>query len=134
MRVKSLAAGSLNMLRPVGVRLNRRKRTPLLQTGAAVAQIVTVLNADSPLAVAEVRRDIQRRISDHAGILCHGQDFGDAHEKARALNRAIAKDGRTITRKFWGGKEGEEMVITTRPNRPLDAQAKSVFERDGLRG
>ncbi|MGJ5620675.1 FAD-binding protein [Sulfitobacter sp. MF3-043] len=68
------------------------------QTGDAVAAILAVLNADSPYAVADVRREIQARMSDHAGILCHAKDVERAHQDARKLSQAVRENGLSFTR------------------------------------
>ncbi|AXI42649.1 FAD-binding protein [Sulfitobacter sp. SK011] len=68
------------------------------QTGDAVAAILAVLNADSPYAVADVRREIQARMSDHAGILCHAIDVERAHQDARKLSQAVRENGLSFTR------------------------------------
>jgi succinate dehydrogenase/fumarate reductase flavoprotein subunit len=172
-----------------------------VQTGAAVAAIVAVLNADSRYAVADLRRDIQARMSDHAGILCKAKDVKRAHDDARQLTHTIREHGLSFSRNSEAGRVlqwhqmaiaseavlaaldfyiaqgggsrgaraicdpdgaslpqartgplpdvrfrperkidmqsqilvrmvGDEMVVTTRPNRTFDTQAKSVFERD----
>ena len=68
------------------------------QTGDAVAAVLAVLNADSPYAVADVRREIQARMSDHAGILCHAKDVERAHQDARKLSQAVRENGLSFTR------------------------------------
>ena len=55
--------------------------------------ILATLRADSPICVAAVRRDVQSRMSDHAGIICRGNDVRAALAAARALNGAIAARG-----------------------------------------
>jgi succinate dehydrogenase/fumarate reductase flavoprotein subunit len=59
----------------------------------AVARIVDVLKADSPLTVKSIRRDVQDRMSDHAGVLCNAADVKQALAAARALNENICRQG-----------------------------------------
>ncbi len=59
----------------------------------AVRDLQAVLNPGSPLSPKTVRSDVQARMSDKAGILCHAGEVTTAHEDARELNRTIAKTG-----------------------------------------
>ncbi|HEY5205642.1 MAG TPA: FAD-binding protein [Roseiarcus sp.] len=59
----------------------------------AVARILDVLKADSPLTVKSIRRDVQDRMSDHAGVLCNAADVKQALAGARALNESIRQQG-----------------------------------------
>ena len=59
----------------------------------AVARILDVLKADSPLTVKAIRKDVQDRMSDHAGVLCNAADVKQALAAARALNETIRQQG-----------------------------------------
>jgi succinate dehydrogenase/fumarate reductase flavoprotein subunit len=59
----------------------------------AVARILAILKADSPLTVKSIRRDVQDRMSDHAGVLCNAADVKEALAAARALNESIRQRG-----------------------------------------
>ena len=59
----------------------------------AVASIGAVLRPDSALQIADIRPEIQARMSDSAGIICHPADVSDARAKARALNAKIRAGG-----------------------------------------
>jgi hypothetical protein len=59
----------------------------------AVGRILDVLKADSPLTVKSIRKDVQDRMSDHAGVLCNAADVKQALAAAHALNEAIRQHG-----------------------------------------
>jgi succinate dehydrogenase/fumarate reductase flavoprotein subunit len=59
----------------------------------AVARVLDVLRADSPLTAKSIRKDVQDRMSDHAGVLCNAVDVKAALASARALNEAIRQQG-----------------------------------------
>jgi succinate dehydrogenase / fumarate reductase, flavoprotein subunit len=59
----------------------------------AVAYILDILKADSPLTVKSIRKDVQDRMSDHAGVVCNAADVKQALAAARALNDSIRQQG-----------------------------------------
>jgi succinate dehydrogenase / fumarate reductase flavoprotein subunit len=59
----------------------------------AVARILDILKADSPLTVKSIGEDVQDRMSDHAGVLCNATDVKQALAAARALNESIRQQG-----------------------------------------
>lgn len=59
----------------------------------AVGRILDVLKADSPLTVKSIRKDVQDRMSDHAGVLCNAADVKQALAAAHALNETIRRQG-----------------------------------------
>jgi succinate dehydrogenase/fumarate reductase flavoprotein subunit len=59
----------------------------------AVGRILDVLKADSPLTVRSIRKDVQDRMSDHAGVLCNASDVKAALAAARALTETIRQQG-----------------------------------------
>jgi succinate dehydrogenase / fumarate reductase, flavoprotein subunit len=59
----------------------------------AVGRISDILKADSPLTVKSIRKDVQDRMSDHAGVLCNAADVKQALAAARALNDTIRQQG-----------------------------------------
>jgi succinate dehydrogenase/fumarate reductase flavoprotein subunit len=106
------AAGSHGVTRPGGAALNagqvfgarcaervaarRNGRSARLSTGRideAVGYVLDALNADSPLTVQSIRKEVQNRMSDHAGVLCNAHDVKAALASARSLNKAIRQQG-----------------------------------------
>jgi succinate dehydrogenase/fumarate reductase flavoprotein subunit len=107
------AAGTHGVTRPGGAALNagqvfgtrcaqhiavRRAcgsevRTDFALVNEAVERVLDVLKADSPLTVGAIRKDVQARMSDHAGILCNANDVRSALDAARALNESIRRQG-----------------------------------------
>jgi succinate dehydrogenase / fumarate reductase, flavoprotein subunit len=59
----------------------------------AVARILDILKADSPLTVKSIGKNVQDRMSDHAGVLCNATDVKQALAAARALNESIRQQG-----------------------------------------
>jgi hypothetical protein len=59
----------------------------------AVARILDILKADSPLTVKSIGKDVQDRMSDHAGVLCNAPDVKRALAASRALNETIRQQG-----------------------------------------
>ena len=51
------------------------------------------IRADSPVKVATLKREVQARMSDHAGIVCRAAEVRSALERARTLNHDIRKHG-----------------------------------------
>jgi succinate dehydrogenase/fumarate reductase flavoprotein subunit len=106
------AAGTHGVTRPGGAALNAgqvfgtraaehvaARRVHLSEAEApeliagAVADLLSVLNAGSPLSLREVRGAVQARMSDAAGILCEAEIVRAALAEARALNAAIRAKG-----------------------------------------
>ena len=107
------AAGTHGVTRPGGAALNAgqvlgtrcaehaaaRRDAPLQSAPApglideAVARVLGVLKADSPLTVKAIRKDVQDRMSDHAGVLCNAAGVEQALAAARALNETIRQQG-----------------------------------------
>jgi succinate dehydrogenase / fumarate reductase flavoprotein subunit len=59
----------------------------------AVGRILDVLKADSQVSIKSIRKDVQDRMSDHAGVLCNAPDVKQALAAARALNESIRQQG-----------------------------------------
>ncbi len=110
------AAGSHGVTRPGGAALNagqvfgarcaeraavrRNGRSGRLSTDlidAAIGRILDVLNAGSPLTAHAIRKDVQDRMSDHAGPLCNARDARAALASARSLNETIRQQGIAFT-------------------------------------
>ncbi len=59
----------------------------------AIGRILDVLKPDSALTVKSIRKEVQDRMSDHAGVLCNAADVKQALAAARALNATIRHQG-----------------------------------------
>jgi succinate dehydrogenase / fumarate reductase, flavoprotein subunit len=59
----------------------------------ALDAIASATRADSPLTVGRLKREVQARMSDHAGMICRAADVRCALEAARTLNDEIRKRG-----------------------------------------
>jgi succinate dehydrogenase / fumarate reductase, flavoprotein subunit len=59
----------------------------------AVAAVLDALRNGSALKATAIRKEVQDRMSDHAGILCNAKDVRAAAEAAHALNESIRQQG-----------------------------------------
>lgn len=115
------AAGSHGVTRPGGAALNagqvfgkrvavaikrsRREKGTLgldrsglaAALAPALADAASFLNSSQGLSIAEIRTEIQARMSDHAGIICDGDDVSDALKAARSLRQKVAADGLRVS-------------------------------------
>ncbi len=111
------AAGTHGVTRPGGAALNAGqvfgtrvaehiaslgrtvvKNSPLTSVEAAISQITSLLQPDSPLTPQFVRDSVQTRMSEKAGILCVASAVSQALEDARALNAEIKSKGIALDR------------------------------------
>src|ERR1700722_14073763 len=58
----------------------------------AVARISDILKTDSPLTVKSIRKDVQDRMSEHAGVLCDAADVKQQVAGARPLKEPIRQE------------------------------------------
>jgi succinate dehydrogenase/fumarate reductase flavoprotein subunit len=111
------AAGTHGVTRPGGAALNAgqvlgtrcaehaaaRRKTPASKApergliDEAVGGLLDVLRTESPLTVQSIRKDVQDRMSDHAGVLCNAADVNEALAASRALNQNIRQQGITFS-------------------------------------
>ena len=106
------AAGTHGVTRPGGAALNAgqvfgtrcaehiaasRKADMTIEPEPVVEQaivgVIDALRADSPLKASAIRKEVQDRMSDHAGILCNAKDVSAAVEAAHTLNESIRQQG-----------------------------------------
>ena len=107
------AAGTHGVTRPGGAALNagqvfgtrcaesiasrRKTQTASLaerdMIEGGLSDILAVLRPDSPINVEAIRKEVQARMSDHAGIICTAADMQSSLADASALNRAIRQRG-----------------------------------------
>ncbi|MGO9391791.1 FAD-binding protein [Rhodoblastus sp.] len=59
----------------------------------AVARVLGALRTDSALETEAIRKEVQDRMSDHAGILSNAKDVKAAAEASHALNETIRQQG-----------------------------------------
>lgn len=59
----------------------------------ALAAIDAAIRADSPVNIGTLKREVQARMSDHAGMICRAADVRSALEAARTLNDDIRRHG-----------------------------------------
>lgn len=66
---------------------------PTVAAEEAIGRIAGMLRSEGGLAVGDIRREVQARMSDKAGILCRAGEVSEALAEARALNDAIRAEG-----------------------------------------
>jgi hypothetical protein len=59
----------------------------------AVVGVLDALRTDSTLKATAIRKEVQDRMSDHAGILCNANDVRAAADAAHTLNKSIRQQG-----------------------------------------
>jgi succinate dehydrogenase / fumarate reductase, flavoprotein subunit len=116
------AAGTHGVTRPGGAALNSgqvfatrcaeliasREASLPLNSGAtisiqsAVNSIRTTLNQDTGLKASQIKREIQARMSDSAGMICNADDIKTALKEAKNLNNALTECGVTYDDTSFG--------------------------------
>ncbi len=112
------AAGTHGVTRPGGAALNAgqvfglrcaehiaasrgaaaREATPIEEIEAGVAALARGLREEGGLSPREIEREVQARMSDHAGFVCTADGVRGALEGARALNARIRAEGVRVAR------------------------------------
>jgi len=70
----------------------------LAEAEGALVEVMALLRPDSPIKATAVRDEVQARMSDHAGIICHADSVNRALADARALNARLRRDGIAYSR------------------------------------
>lgn len=129
------AAGTHGVTRPGGAALNAGQvfgtraaehiaghRYPAPDNGEAFAalkdavpEVLSILNAGSPLSLRDIRDAVQARMSDAAGILCDAETVRTALSEARALNAAIRAKGIAFGRAAEAGRavQWQQMALVS---------------------
>jgi succinate dehydrogenase/fumarate reductase flavoprotein subunit len=146
------AAGTHGVTRPGGAALNagqvfgtrcaehiaanaRHREAPerdLVESG--VAGILDILRPDSPLTIKAVRKDVQDRMSDHAGILCAAADVKASLVAARALNESIRQQGIAFEGAYEAARAVQWRQMALLSEAVLTALAHYVERGGGSRG
>ena len=121
------AAGTHGVTRPGGAALNAgqvfglrcaehiaasragaaREETPLAEIEAGVAALARGLVEQGGLSPREIEREVQARMSDHAGFVCTADGVTRALEGARALNARIRAEGVRVARPAEAAKAAQ---------------------------
>jgi succinate dehydrogenase / fumarate reductase flavoprotein subunit len=59
----------------------------------AVCAVLDVLKPDSPITTDRLKEEIQARMSENAGVICHEYQVASSLQQARELNDQISKQG-----------------------------------------
>jgi len=115
------AAGSHGVTRPGGAALSagqvfgtrcaehiashhepgRAHESPRAIIEAALDAIGASMRAGSPVDIGALKREVQARMSDHAGMICRAADVRSALDGARTLNDTIRRHGLAPTGKSF---------------------------------
>jgi succinate dehydrogenase/fumarate reductase flavoprotein subunit len=120
------AAGTHGVTRPGGAALNAgqvfglrcaehiaasraaaREAPPIEEIEASVAALARALAQDGGLSPREIEREVQARMSDHAGFVCTADGVRGALEGARALNARIRAQGVRVARADQAAKAAQ---------------------------
>jgi succinate dehydrogenase / fumarate reductase, flavoprotein subunit len=148
------AAGTHGVTRPGGAALNagqvfgtrcaehiaamstvRGREAPerdLIESG--VGRILDVLKADGALTIKAVRRDVQDRMSDHAGIICAALDVNASLAAARALNESIRQQGIAFEGAYEAARAVQWWQMALLSEAVLTALAYYIGRGGGSRG
>jgi len=99
-----------------------------------VGRIVDVLRADSALTVDAIRKEVQDRMSDHAGILCNAEDVAKALAAAHALNEKVRQQGVAFEGAYEAARALQWEQMAKVSEAVLQALAFYLERRGGSRG
>ena len=99
-----------------------------------VGRIVDVLRADSALTVDAIRKEVQDRMSDHAGILCNAEDVAKALAAAHALNEKVRQQGVVFEGAYEAARALQWEQMAKVSEAVLQALAFYLERRGGSRG
>ena len=148
------AAGTHGVTRPGGAALNagqvfglrcaehiaanRRARgsaqTPVEAIETGVAALLGPLREDGGLAPREIEREVQARMSDHAGFICTREGVRGALEGARALNARIRQEGVRLARLDQAAKATQWRQMALASEAVLTALDAYIEAGGGSRG
>ncbi|MEO1951378.1 FAD-binding protein [Thioclava sp.] len=101
---------------------------------AAVTNLLARLNTDSAHSVKSVRDEVQARMSDHAGMICNGEDVAEALAAARQLNRSLRSGGIAPERAGDGGRAIQWQQMALASEAVLAALDQYISQGGGSRG
>lgn len=101
---------------------------------SSVDGILDILRADSSLTIKTVRKDVQDRMSDHAGILCAAADVKFSLAAARALNDSIHQQGIAFKGAYEAARAVQWRQMALLSEAVLAALAHYVEHGGGSRG
>jgi hypothetical protein len=100
----------------------------------AVADVLSVLNADSPLLLRDIRGAVRARMSDAAGILCDAVTVPAALSEARKLNMAIRANGIAFGRSSEAARAVQWQQMARASEAVLMALHRYISDGGGSRG
>ncbi len=148
------AAGTHGVTRPGGAALNAgqvfglrcaehiaatrggaaREDTPIAAIEAGVAALARGLREDGGLSPREIEREVQARMSDHAGFVCTREGVKRALEGARALNARIRQEGVRCARPAEAAKAAQWRQMALCSEAVLTALEAYIEAGGGSRG
>lgn len=104
------------------------------QARDALHSAYAVLKPKSDLNVRMVRDEIQTRMSDHAGILCHPEAVSKARRQAANLNKKIRRNGISPSRDSEAGRALQWQQMALASEAVLAALDQFIMSGGGSRG
>jgi succinate dehydrogenase/fumarate reductase flavoprotein subunit len=106
----------------------------LPEVEAFVDVVAATVGRSGKLAIPDLRREIQARMSDNAGFICRAEDVAQALAEAKDLNRRIATEGIHIpdVRSLARAIQWQQMALTSEA--VLLALHHFIAEGGGSRG
>ncbi|WP_171241182.1 FAD-binding protein [Ruegeria sp. HKCCA5491] len=100
----------------------------------ALTRIEATLNTNSSRDAADIRSEVQARMSDHAGILCTPKDVSAAHKAASDLNAQIRRNGISFKRSGEVGRVLQWQQMSLASEAVLAALDHYIAKGGGSRG
>ncbi|CAD0186646.1 hypothetical protein RUESEDTHA_03555 [Ruegeria sp. THAF57] len=100
----------------------------------ALTRIEATLNTNSSRDAADIRSEVQARMSDHAGILCTPKDVSAAHKAASDLNAQIRRNGISFKRSGEVGRVLQWQQMALASEAVLAALDHYIAKGGGSRG
>ena len=101
---------------------------------SAVGDILGILRTESSLTIKVVRKHVQDRMSDHAGILCAAADVETSLVEARALNESIRAQGIAFRGAYEAARAVQWRQMALLSEAVLTALAVYIERGGGSRG
>ncbi len=147
------AAGTHGVTRPGGAALNAgqvfglrcaehiaatrgpaRETTPIAEIEAGLAALARGFAQDGGLSPREIEREVQARMSDHAGFVCTREGVRRALEGARALSARIRAEGVRLARPAEAAKAAQWRQMALCSEAVLTALDAYIGAGGGSRG
>ena len=108
--------------------------TPVAAIETGLAALMGGLREDGGLAPRDIEREVQARMSDHAGFICTREGVRNALDGARALNARIRQEGVRLARADQAAKATQWRQMALASEAVLTALSAYIEAGGGSRG